>query len=62
MRGKMKHVRKFKNRSKRNPKKHGDIWTMDHVYMRDWFNELGVGGFLDFLLSKIESSFTKKFF
>ena len=50
--GKTKNARKYKNRSERRPDTYGEIWTMDHVHMTDWFKQPGIGGFDDFLTVK----------
>ena len=47
LRGKSRNAKKFKGKSTRAPAKFGDIWTVDHVWMRDWFGEPGVGGYPD---------------
>ncbi len=59
MRGKTRHLRKKKNQQHRKPVNHGDIWTMDHVHMRDWWGQSGVGGFGDFLSVKDEATKVK---
>ena len=59
--GKLKAPRKYKGASERHPESYGEIWTMDHVYMRDWFGQPGIGGFSDFL--SVKDRFTdRKYF
>ena len=50
--GKTRALRKVKGKSTRQTKRYGDIWSMDHCYMRDWYQQPGVGGFPDFLSVK----------
>ena len=57
--GKTRAPRKLSNRSTREVTRYAQIWTMDHVYMKNWFKCLGVGGFTDFLSVKDKATDTK---
>ena len=48
--GKTKNARKYKGESERKHDTYGEIWTMDHVVMTDWFGQPGIGGY-DSMLS-----------
>ena len=53
LKGKTRFLRKIRNSSKRKPpKKFGDLFTFDHIYMRDWYGQPGLGNFPDILNSK----------
>ena len=47
MRGKRKRKKKRKGVATSNPEKFGDIITVDHVHLKDWVGDPGVGGYTD---------------
>ena len=50
LRGKTRFLRKMKARSiRRQPRKFGELYTFDHVYMKDGYGQPGIGGFADLL-------------
>ena len=50
--GKTRNARKYKGHSERKPGAYGEIWTMDHVPMVDWFGQPGIGGYSNLLSVK----------